>query len=148
MTKLGLLTESRFWMKVRKGPGCWLWIGSLSHNGYGVFRLRNPNNCRAHRYSWQLHFGLVPSGMMVLHYCDVRNCVRPEHLFLGVHQDNMTDMVTKERQATGRRHHCGRKRECKQGHPLSGPNLYVSPSNGQRACRICRRGWRLAWVSR
>jgi hypothetical protein len=36
-----------------------------------------------------------------LHHCDVRHCVRPDHLFLGIHTDNMTDMVRKNRQAKG-----------------------------------------------
>ena len=32
-----------------------------------------------------------------------------------------------------------RKDECHKGHPLSGDNLYVQPSNGQRFCRECQR---------
>lgn len=88
----------RFWRYVEKGSSCWLWIGYTTSKGYGSFRYGDRRlglRVRAHRASWQLHFGPIPDDLFVCHHCDVPNCVRPDHLFLGTHQDNMSDMLRK-----------------------------------------------------
>jgi HNH endonuclease len=74
---------------------CWRWTGHRSNLGYGVFNTKTQS--KAHRASWELHRGQIPSGMMVLHKCDVRDCVNPDHLFLGTQTDNMRDMAKKGR---------------------------------------------------
>lgn len=102
--------EDRFWPKVEKSPsGCWLWIGAVSRfSGYGHFHFAGEQ--RAHRVSYILSFGQIPDGMFVLHACDNRRCVRPDHLFLGNHTDNMKDAKRKGRlvpppKVFGERHH-------------------------------------------
>lgn len=52
---------------------------------------------QAHRVSWILFHGPIPEGLWVLHHCDIRACVRPDHLFLGTDRDNKADMVAKKR---------------------------------------------------
>lgn len=53
---------------------------------------------KAHRVAWSLHNNRqIPDKLQVLHKCDVRNCVNPEHLFIGTNSDNMVDMVQKGR---------------------------------------------------
>lgn len=52
---------------------------------------------RAHRVSWSLFRGAIPNSLNVLHRCDVRRCVNPDHLFLGTHADNTRDMISKGR---------------------------------------------------
>ena len=94
--------EDRFWEKVRKTPSCWEWIASLDKTGrYGQFGFNLGNKqhtmVKAHRYSWELHNGQVPEGMCVLHKCDNRKCVRPDHLFIGTLGDNNRDRVAKGR---------------------------------------------------
>lgn len=88
--------DKLFWNKVEKTTSCWLWIGSKTGSGYGKLK-RKGKFYTAHRVSWEVYNGPIPKGMLVLHTCDVRNCVNPKHLFLGTHQDNMDDMVRKGR---------------------------------------------------
>jgi hypothetical protein len=97
--------EERFWEKVNKTDSCWLWIGAKcgkdKHgNGYGTFSIDSDGTMQmTHRYSYELHFGPIPEGIKVLHSCDVKLCVRPDHLFLGTQKQNIDDMRAKKRQA-------------------------------------------------
>lgn len=48
--------------------------------------------------SYEVNVGPIPAGLYVLHRCDNRLCVRPDHLFLGTQGDNIRDMFDKGRQ--------------------------------------------------
>jgi len=93
------LPIARFMQSVVFGATeCWHWrkIRPLGYGSCFMFGER-----LAHRVSWRIHHGDIPDGMFVLHKCDVRNCVNPDHLFLGTKADNHRDMVEKGRQPRG-----------------------------------------------
>jgi hypothetical protein len=93
----------RFWAKVEKTDDCWNWTACTIRNGYGLFF--DGERCGpAHRFAWRITYGEIPTGMQICHSCDNPACVRPDHLFLGTHQDNMDDRNRKGRQAQGERH--------------------------------------------
>lgn len=94
----------RFWEKVNKnGPllrvdlgNCWEWTATLDTGGYGRIIFGRRNKRLAHRVSWFLSHGRWPT-QCVLHACDNRKCVRPDHLFSGTIADNTHDMIRKGR---------------------------------------------------
>ena len=88
--------EERFWSKVDRTGECWRWTASRTSAGYGKASTDGRLD-GAHRIAWRLAYGAIPDGMWVLHHCDNPPCVRPEHLFLGTHRDNMADARAKGR---------------------------------------------------
>jgi predicted XRE-type DNA-binding protein len=104
----------RFWPRVDKTDGCWLWTGALNINGYGTIYRHFPDHVQAHRLAWEMSSGeaLTPDEP-ICHTCDVRNCVRNDdegiyevdgvayprrgHLFKGTVLANNHDMTQKGR---------------------------------------------------
>lgn len=95
--------QARFWAKVRKTDGCWIWTGARNPNGCGRISVgaRGAGLALAPRASWILAHGAIPAGLHVCHHCDNPPCVRPDHLFLGSGADNTHDMMMKGRNGYG-----------------------------------------------
>lgn len=95
--------QTRFWERVVKSPGCWDWTGPVKNGKYGHIYV-DGKNISVHRYSFELNVGPIANNLFVLHKCDNTVCVNPEHLFLGTHNENMSDKVSKFRQPCGELH--------------------------------------------
>jgi len=104
----------RFWAKVDKLPdriwrwrdeiitsGCWEWRGAGDNRGYGQYTYLG-SKYKAHRFSWMLKHKTIQDGLWVLHKCDNKCCVNPDHLFLGTASDNMQDCLSKGRHIPGK----------------------------------------------
>lgn len=91
--------------KTSQETDCWVWIGRTHKSGYGLVccRTTSKNEHYAHRLSWELHHGPIPTGLQVCHHCDNPPCVNPEHLFLGTAWDNTWDSKRKGRAIQGER---------------------------------------------
>lgn len=96
-----------------KGGLCWPWIGRRNAAGYGVFDTFLDGDRMAHRVAWVIEHGPILDGLFVCHSCDNPRCVRPSHLWLGTHSDNMRDMAAK-----GRGHKTQERRRSRK--PLGG----------------------------
>lgn len=132
--------EKRFWSRVAKTEGCWLWKGAKIW-GYGVFAIwidGQTKNFRAHRVPYELANGRIPNGFEPDHLCRNRACVNPEHIEIVTHRENDIRGVGAPAMNT-------RKNYCPRGHPLVEGNLVPSVlKKGHRACWTCRREqWRI-----
>jgi hypothetical protein len=132
--------QERFWLRVRKTDGCWLWTGSAHVRGYGSMKI-DYRTVRAHRLSYEMANGPIPAGAVVCHRCDTPACVRPDHLFIGGQSENMLDASAKGRLLGAR----VPVTHCPQGHPYSGDNVgyYRGAKAGRhfpaKYCRTCAR---------
>lgn len=68
----------------------------MSPDGYGKFKV-DRKTVRAHRFSLFLSGQQVPAELCVCHSCDVPLCVRPSHLWIGTHLNNIQDRNEKGR---------------------------------------------------
>lgn len=110
---------------------CWEWKLSTDKDGYGQFSVGSSvdgtaKRYKPHRFSYEAFVGAIPDGYVIDHLCKNRRCVNPAHL------EAVTVRVNVQRSSNSTKTHC------KNGHPLSGDNLYIRPDDGSRCCRKCR----------
>lgn len=111
--------------------GCWVWLGA-ARRGYGRYNTGEL----AHRISYALFVGKIPSGLTIDHICENKICVNPDHL------EPVT--IAENNHRRWRRHP---KKFCAKGHPLTEDNTYARRrADGyiHRACKTCHREESLA----
>ena len=113
--------------------GCWLWLGSLSGNGYGAIQYRG-RQIVAHKLSYEAHIGAVPAGLELDHTCRLRCCVNPRHLEPVTHKVNLNRSSLIGRGAGTAQ---TAKTHCPQGHEYTPENTRVG--RGKRYCKTCHR---------
>lgn len=129
-----LTTEARFWTKVQKTDGCWLWMAGKYPEGYGSFWL-DGTAVRAHRYAYELLIGPIPKGLTLDHLCRVRHCVNPADLQPVSHRENIL-------RGEGVAATAARQAHCLHGHPYDEANIYHNPKKPTwRQCRACHRAY-------
>lgn len=111
--------------------GCWIWLKHHAPTGYGIaFDMKKGLRWSAHRLSYAAFHGEIPEGRSILHKCDVRCCVNPNHLYAGTQQDNVDDAVRRGRMS--REPKTKPLDFCKRGHPTP-PGSRIS----NRTCPEC-----------
>lgn len=101
--------EDRFWRYVEKSAGCWPWTGSKTPKGYGKLGEggKGGRGLLAHRFSYEVHKGQIPHGLVVMHSCDNPSCVNPDHLTTGTQSENILDSFRKGRKICCPPHYSG-----------------------------------------
>lgn len=59
---------NRWWDLTEVGPGCWLWLGRTTDDGYPLFDVPG-RTVRAHRWAWEQIHGPLPARWTLDHVC-------------------------------------------------------------------------------
>jgi len=131
---IGIKDQIRFWSKVEKTVGCWIWTACVGGGGHGLFWADGKQH-RAHRWIWEQAHGPLPVGLMLDHVkargCTSRACVNLAHLEPVTNRENL------RRSENTLASIYAAKTHCPQGHEYTDENTYRIKTGG-RACRVCR----------
>ena len=125
--KLSEQQKERFWNNVKKTPHCWIWTSYKNEGGYGRFGI-NYKHEFAHRVSYFLSKGSIPSQMTIDHLCRNRLCVNPSHLEIVSRGEN----VLRGENFTAKQK---RQKKCSSGHIFLRENTYIYGNH--RKCKKC-----------
>lgn len=140
-----------FWKNVdKRGPQkdgvrgrCWVWIRGVDSKGYARTSVAPSKKRPAHHFTYEAKFGVIPAGLELDHRCKVRHYVRPSHLRVVTHKQNLSFGDSLNNLKVN-----GCKTVCPQGHRYTKVNTYVAPSGRYRRCRICAANQRTHYNKR
>ena len=101
--------------------------------GYGQLTF-NGNHYTAHRFAFEQLVAPVEGDNWVLHHCDNRKCVNPDHLYQGTPIDNRRDMLVRQRWT----HPYSTNTACSAGHVYTEGSFRIA-KDGSRVCRECMK---------
>jgi hypothetical protein len=139
------LRKKRFWEKVhvRGDDECWPWVAARHVQGYGAFAFTKHKVTTAHRVAWAITYNrsrLPSSKLHVMHQCDNKICVNPNHLKLGTPSENEKDAFLRLQKVPRRPI---LKKYCKRGHRRSHTNTMVKTGKKDKrpypVCKQCVR---------
>ena len=137
--------KRRLRTRSKKSGDCILYTGALDKYGYGKFTI-GSKHVTAHRASYELLVGKIPQGLLILHSCDNRSCIRPNHLRPGNPIDNVKDMWSRKRNKNSHFYKQKSRTTCIHGHKLIGENVYHW--RGHRRCQTCHRSRLVKYYTR
>lgn len=127
----------RFMSHIDKTDNCWIWKAYKNPKGYGRFTVSAGNIVMAHRFSYQIHIGSIPEGLVLDHLCENKSCVNPSHLEPVTNKENLIRGKVGEKNA---KHHKS-KTHCKNGHEYTEKNTayWNRKTRGvlTRRCLVC-----------
>jgi hypothetical protein len=135
--------------------GCWEKTGKKDKDGYKFFSISGRDQ-RAHRYSYEIHKGKIPEGLVIDHLCKNEGCCNPDHLeVVTVAENNRRgELITRLKEWHSKLNREAKfkhgqkaslqavknriaKPDCKNGHLWTKETTYINPSNKHRKCRTC-----------
>lgn len=120
-------------VRVNAETGCHEWVAGRGAHGYGVF-WHSGRQHLAHRVSWELERGPIPTGLHIDHLCRNRGCVNPDHLEPVTPRENILRSPIAPPALNQHKTHCSK------GHELTPENLDAyALKTGRRACKECMR---------
>lgn len=137
----------RFWEHVDKAQdGCWNWTGWLRSTGYGRF-YEGKRSWLAHRFSYTVFVGPIPSGLNIDHLCRNRSCVNPAHLEPVTQQENLKRGIGTYPATVASVKAKRARTNCQHGHEYTPKNTRLTKA-GTRVCRACHRDYERKYAAR
>lgn len=125
----------RFAESVDTSGECWNWKGYIDKSGYGIFHVKS-GLLLAHRFAYMTIMGSNFDPLLTVdHICRNRKCIKPDHLRLLTHRENVLCGIGPTAEAF-------RKTHCKDGHEL------VQINGNRRRCLICYKRTKSNWYQR